>query len=57
MVRNVSEKTLLRDKMPKHIEVEGETYEVLGFDFPSKIPRSYLKPNDIIGINIEPYDA
>jgi len=52
LIKNVSEKIIHRDKIPDHMEVDGTEYQILGFDYPNKIPKSWIKVGDVIGIQI-----
>lgn len=52
LIKNVSEKIIHRDRIPDHMLVDGVEYEILGFDYPNKIPKSWIKVGDVIGIQI-----
>lgn len=49
-----TEKLVIND-LPERIKVGNAFHNVHGFDFPSKITRTYLRKDDIIGLQIQSY--
>lgn len=67
LVKNMSDKKISINDIPETVEVDcctkvkgsiktlSSMQTIYGFDFPSKISRTYLKTGDIIGVQIETF--
>lgn len=53
LVRNMSTRKVETTEIQERIEIDGQTHNVLGFDFPNKIVKVHLKVGDVIGIQIK----
>lgn len=56
LIRNQSNRDVRISELTTNgVSIDGQTYPVLGFDFPSKISKNVLKKQDVVGIQIEAY--
>lgn len=56
LIRNESKRDVKISELTSNgVEVGGRNYDVLGFDFPSKISKNVLKKEDIVGVQIKSY--
>lgn len=56
LVRNQSKRDVKIAELTQNgVEVDGQNYPVLGFDFPSKISKNVLKKEDVVGVQVKAY--
>ncbi len=56
LIRNHSKRDVKISELTQNgVNLGGQNYPVLGFDFPSKISKNILKKEDIVGVQIQAY--
>jgi len=56
LVRNQSKRDVKISELKENgVIIDGQSYPVLGFDFPSKISKNVLKREDVVGVQIQVY--
>lgn len=56
LVKNLSKRDVKISELKENgVIIDGQSYPVLGFDFPSKISKNVLKKEDVVGVQVQVY--